>query len=103
MRGDDASCARMAVDGFPEISFVPIRQLKGATSIPFTSIHAFKGLESSAVIITDVDNLDDERSKALLYVGMSRARARLYMLMDEKCRRSYDRILDIGLEKTSRN
>ena len=103
MRGDEASCARLAVDEFPEIPLVPIRQLKNSASIPFTSIHAFKGLESSAVIITDVDNLDDERSQALLYVGMSRARARLYMLMDEKCRRSYGRILDIGLEKTSRN
>lgn len=103
MRGDEASCARLAVDEFPEIPMVPIRQLKNSVSIPFTSIHAFKGLESSAVIITDVDNLDDERSQALLYVGMSRARARLYMLMEEKCRRSYGRILDIGLEKISRS
>lgn len=102
MRGDEASCARMAVDAFPEMPLMPIRRLADSASIPFTSIHAFKGLEASAVIITDVDNLDDERSQALLYVGMSRARARLYMLMEEKCRRSYDRILDIGLEKTSR-
>lgn len=103
MRGDDSSCAHKMVDSLPEILLAPFRQMKSPEFIRYASIHAFKGLESSAVIITDVDNLDDERSQALLYVGMSRARARLYMLMYEKCRASYNRILDIGLEKTSRN
>lgn len=103
MRGDETSCARMAVDALPGIQLAPIRNLINSASISFASIHAFKGLESSAVILTDIDNLDDERSQALLYVGMSRARARLYMLMDEKCRRSYNQILDVGLAKTSGN
>jgi ATP:corrinoid adenosyltransferase len=102
MLNDENSCARVAADALPGISLAPLRQMKNLTSIAFASIHAFKGLESSAVVITDVNDLDAERSQALLYVGMSRARAQLYMLMDEKCRPSYDRMLDVGLEKTSR-
>jgi hypothetical protein len=102
MRGDDASCARFASDNSSGITLAPIRKLIDFHTIPFASIHAFKGLEAAAVIITDIENLDDEKSRSLLYVGMSRARIRLYMLMHECCRRSYDRILDSGLEKTSR-
>ena len=102
MRGDDASCARSASGNSSGISLAPIRKLRDYQTIPFASIHAFKGLEAAAVIITDIESLDDERSRALLYVGMSRARIRLYMLMHECCRHSYDRILDSGLEKTSR-
>jgi hypothetical protein len=102
MRGDDASCARTASDNLAGIRLAPIRKVNDSQTIPFVSIHAFKGLEAAAVVITDIQSLDDERSRALLYVGMSRARIRLYMLMHESCRRSYDRILDSGLEKTSR-
>jgi len=101
MRGDNASCAGSVTEN-SLYKLAPIRKIRDVHTIPFTSIHAFKGLEAAAVIITDIESLDDERSRALLYVGMSRARIRLYMLMHESCRRSYDRILDSGLEKTSR-
>jgi superfamily I DNA/RNA helicase len=59
-------------------------------------------LEAAAIILTDIEKMDDEHSRALLYVGMSRARIRLVMLMSENCRKSYDRILEVGLAKISR-
>lgn len=101
MRSDESSCAGNASSSVGA-RLAPIRQVQNGQTIPFASIHAFKGLEAPAVIITDINSLNDERSRALLYVGMSRARIRLFMLMHESCRASYDRILDAGLEMSSR-
>jgi len=45
-----------------------------------STIHAFKGLESPAVVVTDVDKPDAPGFEALLYVGLSRATDRLSVL-----------------------
>ena len=57
--------------------------------VGFTSIHAFKGLEAPAVILTDIEAFQGILAEALFYVGMSRARQRLVMLMHERCRGPY--------------
>jgi hypothetical protein len=57
--------------------------------VGFTSIHAFKGMEAPAIILTDIEEFQGPKAEALLYVGMSRARQRLVMLMHEKCRTPY--------------
>jgi len=44
------------------------------------TIHAFKGLEAPVTIVTDIDRIGDPESDALLYVGMSRATERLFVL-----------------------
>jgi superfamily I DNA/RNA helicase len=67
-------------------------------SVRYTSVHAFKGLEAPAIILTDIENVDDEQSKALLYVGMSRARVRLHVFMHERLRSRYDSMVDAGLK-----
>ena len=102
MRGDENACAAVAASEFVGSNLAPIRQVCDVQTIPFSSVHSFKGLEASAVIITDVENLGDERTRALLYVGMSRARVRLFILMHQRCRASYNHLLDTGLEITSR-
>lgn len=102
MRSDESSCAGSMSPNSVGVRLAPIRQVLDGQTIPFASIHAFKGLEAPAVIITDINNLDDERTRALLYVGMSRARIRLFMLMHESCRASYNRILDAGFAISSR-
>lgn len=50
-------------------------------NIRFSTIHAFKGLESSNVIITDIDSYEDLK---LIYVGLSRARFSLHILESNK-------------------
>ena len=100
MKNDDTSCAgKMADSG---ITMAPLRE--GAEAhhehVRFGSIHAFKGLEAAAVIVTDIDHLD-ANAKTLLYVGMSRARVHLSLLMKESCRSSYDKMLTIGLRRRS--
>lgn len=102
MKSDESSCAATVSSATIGERLVPIRRVQDSQAIPFTTIHAFKGLEAPAVIITDIENLNVEKTRALLYVGMSRARIRLYMLMNERCRGSYDRILDAGLAISTR-
>lgn len=44
------------------------------------SIHAFKGMESLAIIVTDVETITGEQATTLFYVAMTRALHRLYIL-----------------------
>ncbi|MGN3973642.1 NERD domain-containing protein [Tsuneonella sp. SYSU-LHT278] len=67
------------------------------STVVYSTIYAFKGLESAVVILVDVNCLDEGEGEALLYVGMSRAKARLYMLIDERCRPAFDRKVLTGL------
>lgn len=91
---DEKSCAAQCNE-MKRGRYVPMRDgVPGG--IRFASIHAFKGLEAPAVIVTDVERLD-EHTQAMLYVAMSRARVRLILLMHSSCRRTYDEMLEAGL------
>ena len=68
-------------------------------SIRFSTIHSFKGLESQVVIIVDIDEVDEDRSQSLLYVGMSRARSLLILMIHEQARRSIDTRIRAALER----
>ena len=68
-------------------------------TIGFSTIHAFKGLESSIVIITDITRLLDDRNRALLYVGMSRAKHRLSVLISDSAREEYQEAVRRSLQK----
>lgn len=97
LKADERSCAgQLGAGGSGNyVSFREfVRTAKGA--IRFSSVHAFKGLEAAAIIVTDIVRLD-EQSRALLYVAMSRARIRLILLMHENTRKEYDRMLLTGL------
>lgn len=48
-----------------------------ADRIAFSTIHSYKGLESEAVLLVDVEELRSDRMRSLLYVGASRARTLL--------------------------
>lgn len=52
--------------------------------IRFSTVQAFKGMESPVVVLCDVDKVSDEKQQALLYVAMSRARSQLIMLVHVK-------------------
>lgn len=64
--------------------------LKSADGLParpgqlqFSTIHAFKGLEAPAVIVTDLDQAaTTDIFDALLYVGLTRATDRLIALVE---------------------
>ena len=95
-RKDEQSCASTLAQA--GIALAPLRKAdRGIVEIPYTTIHAFKGLEAQAVVVTDVTSLDDEQ-RALLYVAMSRARIRLILLMKESCRAAYKKLLIRNLD-----
>jgi hypothetical protein len=47
-----------------------------------STIHAFKGLEASAVVVTDLDRALVPNFESLLYVGLTRATDRLFALVE---------------------
>ena len=53
-------------------------------STDFYTIQSFKGLESRVVILIDIDNFENESSRLLNYVAVSRARTMLQVLYSEK-------------------
>lgn len=57
----------------------------------FSTIHAFKGLERQAVIAVDLAEIGDEFWSMLHYIGLSRARVLLYVLVPEETRRNYEK------------
>lgn len=61
----------------------PFREATKDSHLRYGSVHGFKGLEARAVIVTDVNGLDDEYRRNLLYVAVSRARDRLVLLVDK--------------------
>ena len=63
---------------------------KNINHIPYTTISAFKGLEADIVILTDIEKLDGDWWQAVLYVGMTRARVELVVLLPEKLRTIYN-------------
>src|SRR5262249_23144861 len=60
----------------------PVKEFEsaGRQEVAYSTIHAFKGLERAVVILADVDTRDANEAENLLYVGMSRARTRLFLL-----------------------
>lgn len=67
-------------------------------SIMFSTIQGYKGLENTYVILVDIFALNDDELASLLYVGMSRAMAGLILVLDERLKESYQRLLIKGRE-----
>lgn len=54
----------------------------------YSTIHAFKGLDAPAIIITDLDRTNTPSFEALLYIGMTRATDRLTILIEAQTLRA---------------
>ncbi len=70
-----------------------------AGAITFSTIQGFKGLENSYIILTDIDKMGSDEFKSLLYVGMSRAKAGLILLIDQRARTEYNELLRMKLKE----
>ena len=58
--------------------------------VTFSTIHRFKGMENAVIILTDIMDYADSK---LIYVAMSRARSKLYILENENATREYDKLV----------
>lgn len=61
--------------------------------ISYASIHAFKGLEASAVVVTDIERLSGNAAIDLFYVAVTRALHRLTILVHDSARADVVRAL----------
>jgi DNA polymerase III delta prime subunit len=64
---------------------------KGA--LGYCTIHAFKGMEKPVVIVTDINEIPDEKTRNLIYVAASRALDVLYLLVAKKAKAELREIL----------
>jgi len=56
----------------------------------FSTIQAYKGLENTVIILTDIEDFSSEK---LMYVALSRARAGLYILESDSAKHEYDSLM----------
>ncbi len=87
-----------------------IRVLKGSQydlfpfpGITFSTVADFKGLENRYIILIDIDDIDSSPiSIATLYVGMTRARIKLMLLIDKKIESHLNEILLCNYKKITK-
>lgn len=96
-RDDNSSCSSLSPETLGLSSLKESRADKN--KVGFSTIHSFKGLEASAIVITDMEEIRGERALELLYIGMSRARTKLILLFNVNCRNDYLEIVRNGLFK----
>lgn len=101
LRADLCSAASELSKARKDLNIKPF-STSATNAVRYASVYAFKGMEAAAIVITDIDSLVGERAKALLYIGMSRARVTLYMFMDEKCRGPYNDVVRTTFLKRTR-
>jgi superfamily I DNA/RNA helicase len=53
--------------------------------ITWSTVSSFKGLENDVVILVGVKDIEDDWPRSVSYVGMSRARTRLHVILTEGC------------------
>lgn len=70
------------VDCFDIVDYKPGKKDK----ITFCTIQGYKGLENMIVILSDIESLQEYK---LMYVGLSRARSGLYVLVSENAAKEY--------------
>lgn len=56
-------------------------------TMTFCTIQAFKGLENTVIILTDIEDFSAEK---LMYVGLSRACSMLFVLESDSAKKEYD-------------
>lgn len=59
---------------------------RSAGQVGFTTIHAFKGLESPAIVLTDLGSVTGSQAQDLFYIGITRALHRLHVIASEAVR-----------------
>ncbi|HLF52568.1 DNA/RNA helicase domain-containing protein [Flavobacterium sp.] len=79
-------------------NFEPVLQLikKGVQT---STIQGYKGLENTIIILFDFDEITSEQTQRLLYVGISRARQELYLVLDKTYEDSVTKLIQKNYPK----
>jgi hypothetical protein len=85
----EGSTVQLIADGWLRQILQPT---DGGTPVPgklrYSTIHAFKGLEAPAVVLTDLDANVTPNFESLVYIGMSRATDRLVVIIETETLRA---------------
>lgn len=84
VKTSDSTVSKFPPDVGKKFRRVDDRSTHDDQAFTYGTIAGFKGLENEIVILTDLpDRLDDRRVQAALYVGMTRARTKLYAFVGD--------------------
>jgi Nuclease-related domain/UvrD-like helicase C-terminal domain/AAA domain len=72
---------------------------KSPGEISFCTIHSYKGLENNHIIITDIDDLESDWIQELLYVGMTRAKVKLFMFIHHDLKDAWNQKMIRGIQQ----
>jgi hypothetical protein len=65
----------------------------------FSTIHSYKGLQNSFVIATEFEELESDHSISLLYVAISRAKLKFYLVLDKGLENSFNQLLAMRINQ----
>jgi superfamily I DNA/RNA helicase len=65
----------------------------GNGHVRYGTIHAFKGMEAPAIVVTDLEDVSGPGAEALFYIVVTRPTERLILLIREPARASIGRLL----------
>jgi len=64
-----------------------------------STIHSFKGLESTIVVLYDFDEISSINAQRLFYTGISRAKQELYIVLNKKLEQDYYKLVSLNYLK----
>ena len=70
---------RLSEDDVPHLGSASLQ------TVTWSIVSGFKGLENDVVILAGLTDIDDDWHRGVAYVGMSRARTRLHVIIHEEC------------------
>ena len=76
-------CAAAGVNEKPWSEQLASFESASTGDIRWTTIQSFKGLDSPAVVVTDIEHVDGDMFSSLFYVATTRALERLYVIVHE--------------------
>jgi hypothetical protein len=70
---------RLTEDDVPHLGTATLQ------SITWSTVSGFKGLENDVIIVAGLTDIESDWHRGVAYVGMSRARTRLHVVIHEDC------------------
>jgi superfamily I DNA/RNA helicase len=90
-RWENSALSKVSGSGL-KIHDLTSRNSKSDGSVGFSTIHSYKGLENKYIFIVDLDDLESDRIRELLYVGMTRAKLGLFLFIKSDLKETWSEI-----------
>ena len=78
-KGEPTALRRLSEDELPQLGSASLQ------TITWSIVSGFKGLENDVVILAALTDIETDWHRGVAYVGMSRARTRLHVIIHDDC------------------